>query len=258
MLDTPLAEVMTQGYLYVEEHQATAKALAVMRDMNISCMYVMRESIPTGIITERTIVRQSLSGKDLFTAPASSVMSRPLITLTPEHSVLEASDFMIDKAIRHLGIVDSYGNLRGTVTPGNIVNMMDPEKYSASISVKEVMSTPPVTVKRNWTLEKTAAAIAENNDCCAVIMDGSHAVGIISEKDIARCIGYGEDINTYPLERIMSKRVIGVDETDSISDAILTMRRHHIQRVMVFNEDISITGFLSLGGLIHCIRTIPY
>ena len=74
MLNVTLKDVMTQGYLYVEEHQSTGKALGVMRDMRISCLFVLRNNTPTGIVTERRIMSKALSNKNIYTTPITEVI----------------------------------------------------------------------------------------------------------------------------------------------------------------------------------------
>jgi len=256
MLNISLKDVMTQGYLYVEERQFTGKALGVMRDMHISCVFVMRNNTPTGIITERRIMGRALTGINLYTAPVTEIMSRPLLSLTPENTIQEACDFMTKHEIRHLGIVDAYGNLKGTVTPGNIVNLMGTESFSSTALVKDVMHTNLVFEEESSTLKEAAAAIILQKTCCAIVMNNGYPVGVVSEKDVARCLGYGQDISGIRLNKIMSTPVIGVEETDTIAQGLITLRKHHIHRVLVYNKEGKVSGILALGGLVENIQKV--
>lgn len=256
MLNVLLKDVMTQGYLYVEEHQSTGKALGVMRDMNISCLFVLKNGIPTGIVTERRILLKALAGVNIYTSPVTDVMSTPLLSLTPEHTIAEACDYMLENQIRHLGIIDSFGALRGTVTAGNIVNMMGSESFSSTALAKDVMTADVAMLEVDSTLRQAAAAIIEKRTCCAIVLEDKYPAGVVSEKDITRCLGYGQDIEKLSIRKIISRPVLGIEETDTVAHAILMLRKHHVHRVIVFDSTGKVSGLLAHGSLTGNIRRI--
>jgi CBS domain-containing protein len=247
---------MTQGYFYVEEHQSAGKALGVMRDMRISCVFVLRNDKPCGIITERKIMAKALNGGDIFSASVRDMMSSPLISLSPDNTIEEACDLIAEKQIRHLGIVDNDGMLKGTVTPSNIVNLMGTESFSSIAQVKDVMHSDIVFLDEDATLKEAGEAILDSHSCCAVVMSEGYPTGVVSEKDIVRCLGYGQNIGAITLDKVMSKPVIGIEEKDTITQAIITLRRHRIHRVIVYNEKGKVSGILALNGLVRNIKKI--
>ena len=97
MLNIVLKDVMTQGYLYVEEDQSAGKAMRIMRDMRISSVFVMRYDRPVGVITERKIIEKAVEGVDLFSATAGEVMSSPVLQLGADNTIGEACDLMKKK-----------------------------------------------------------------------------------------------------------------------------------------------------------------
>ena len=74
-----------------------------------------------GIVSERDIVR-ALAGKGeaCLTQSAASLMTRDLITVTPQTQVTEALALMTDRRIRHLPVLE-YGKLAGMVSIGDLV-----------------------------------------------------------------------------------------------------------------------------------------
>ncbi|MBM9605196.1 CBS domain-containing protein [Desulfopila inferna] len=256
MLNDPLRNVMTQGYLYVEEYQSAGKALGVMRDMRISCVFVLQDNKPSGIITERKIMKIAVSGSDVCTAAVKDVMSSPLISLTPEHTIGDACALIAEKEIRHLGIVDTAGRLKGTVTSSNIVNLMGSESFSSTALVRDVMFPNLVLLEEKSNLKEAGSAILEARSCCAIVMSEGYPVGIVSEKDVVRCLGFGQNISSVTLDRVMSKPVIGVEEKDTIAQAIITLRRHRIHRLVVYNDQGRVSGILALNGLVRNIHKI--
>ncbi len=256
MLNESLKNVMTQGYLYVEEDQAAGKAMRVMRDMHISSVFVLKYDKPIGVITERKIVATALSGINLYSAQAKDIMNSPVLQLPVDATVQEACELMAQKEFRHLAVVDHAGYLKGTVTPSNIVNVMGSESFSSIAQVKDVMFPQFVLADRTTTLKEAAIEILEKRSCCAIVVEDGELVGLVSEKDVANCLGFGHNLDSVTLEKIMSAPVITINEKDSIAQAIITLRRHHIHRVVVQSSTGQVAGVLSLGGLARNIDKI--
>jgi predicted transcriptional regulator len=256
MLNVLLKDAMTQGYLYVEEHQAAGKAMKVMRDMHISSVFVMRYDRPVGVITERKIIEKAVQGIDLFAAKAKDVMSSPVIQLSVDNTVGEACKLMKEKEFRHLAIVDDTGYLKGTITSSNIVNLMGSESFSSIAQVKDVMYPHVVIGNKDSILRDIAVELLELRTCCAIVMNEDTPIGIVSEKDITNCIGFGHNIAKVKLEKIMSSPVIGIHEKDSVAQAIITLRRHRIHRLICYNYEGQVSGILALGGLARNIDKV--
>jgi predicted transcriptional regulator len=256
MLNVLLKDAMTQGYLYVEEHQAAGKAMKVMRDMHISSVFVMRYDRPVGVITERKIIEKAVQGVDLFTATAKDVMSSPVIQLSVDNTVGEACKLMKEKEFRHLAVVDDTGYLKGTITSSNIVNLMGSESFSSIAQVKDVMYPNVVIGEKDSILKDIALELLELRTCCAIVMSEDTPVGIVSEKDITNCIGFGHNLSKVKLEKIMSAPVIGIHDKDSVAQAIITLRRHRIHRLVCYNYEGQVSGILALGGLARNIEKV--
>jgi predicted transcriptional regulator len=256
MLNVLLKDAMTQGYLYVEEHQAAGKAMKVMRDMHISSVFVMRYDRPVGVITERKLIEKAVQGVDLFTATVKDVMSSPIIQLSVDNTVGEACKLMKEKEFRHLAVVDDTGYLKGTITSSNIVNLMGSESFSSIAQVKDVMYPHVVIGQKDSILQNIAEELLELRICCAIVMDEDTPVGIVSEKDITNCIGFGHNLSKVKLEKVMSTPVIGIHEKDSVAQAIITLRRHRIHRLVCYNYQGQVSGILALGGLARNIEKV--
>lgn len=256
MLNVLLKNVMTQGYLFVEEDQAASKALAVMRDMRISCVFVLRGDLPVGIITERAVLGHSIIGVDLFSARVKDIMTTPLIALTPDNTVNDACKLIAKKMIRHIAIVDHHGFLKGAITLSNIVNQMGSESYSSSLRVRDVMHSNIVFKEDSANLKQTATEMFETKNNCAIISNGDFPVGIVSEKDIVHCLCYGQNPDNISVDRIMSSPVIGLQEGDSVAQSIITLRKHRIHRLIVYNDHGRVSGVLSLIDLVKNMEKI--
>jgi CBS domain-containing protein len=256
MLNISLKNIMTQGYFYVEEHESMGKALGVLRDRHISFLFVLQDDMPVAIITERKVMERAVKGMDLLTSSVNEVMSSPLLSLQPDNTIAEACEFMTKHEIRHIGIVDDRGRLRGSVTPGNIVNMLSSDSFSSSALVRDIMYTNIVLESPDANLKQAGMAMLEKRSCCAIVMEGDLPVGLVSEKDAARALSYGQNIATIPLNKIMTSPVVTVQEMDSIAQGIITLRTHRIHRAVVKDSQGKVVGTLALNNLVHNIGIV--
>ena len=256
MLKINLKNVMTKGYLYVEEHDSMGKALAVLRDRRISCLFVLKDDMPVGIITERKIMEKAIKGVDLLAAGVKDVMSGPLLSLQPSNTIAEACDFMTKHEIRHIGIVDAGGRLKGTVTPCNIVNLLSSDSFSSSALVGDIMFSNTVLEKPESNLKQAGIAMLEKRSCCAIAMEGDTPVGIVSEKDAARALSFGQNIASITLDKIMSRPVVTIREMDTVAEGIITLRNHCIHRAVVLNSQGKVAGTFALNNLVQNIKKV--
>ena len=87
----------------VELHAPVTEVAGLMVEKNISCVVVTLNDEPTGIITERDILRK-IADKNFQTAQltAKDIMSTPLVTIELNASVSEAIELMARKKIHRL------------------------------------------------------------------------------------------------------------------------------------------------------------
>ena len=106
----PLSSFMTRNVKMETENQNIHAVCKAMNENNIGSIIIvgLSNSIkPVGIITERDIVR--IIGKldpALLHVPIRDLMSKPLITLSPDSTIRDALQTMQQKNIRRIPIVD--------------------------------------------------------------------------------------------------------------------------------------------------------
>ncbi len=115
-----LAEKGRQLYTIARGATVT-EAVREMNEKGIGALVVMDGESPCGIFTERDVlVRIVDADRDPALSRVGEVMSRGLITITPEWHVEEAMQLMTEKRHRHLPVM-SDGELVGMLSIGDVL-----------------------------------------------------------------------------------------------------------------------------------------
>lgn len=106
----------------ITEDRSILDAVRTLVRHDIGSLMVMRGDRPTGIITERDILRTTAdSADDLGKIPVSQVMTRDLIVATPDDDLREKMTVMTEQRIRHLPVIED-DELVGIVSIGDLLN----------------------------------------------------------------------------------------------------------------------------------------
>jgi CBS domain-containing protein len=141
---------------------------------------------------------------------AHQVMTRPVITVATETTVLEAANTMLQKHISGLPVVDAAGKLVGIVSEGDFIRrseigtgrkrgrflkfILGPGKAATDFvhehghKVGEIMTPEPFTVSEDTTLERIVELMEKNNVKRLPVMRGDKIVGIVSRSNLLQAV----------------------------------------------------------------------
>jgi len=104
------------------------EAIRMMADHHVGALLVMRGTELLGILSERDYARKVvLLGRSSADTPVSTIMSSPVVTVSPDHSVQDCMRLMTERRIRHLPVLDG-GRVAGMVSIGDLVKAVIEEQ----------------------------------------------------------------------------------------------------------------------------------
>ena len=120
MAEDKIGQVMSKPVRTVESNEKLSAALAVMDKHDIGNVVVVEAQKLVGIVTERDVVRRILKDSRVIQEPVKQVMSKPVITASPDSTVQEALEIMLKNKIRQLPVVQG-SSLVGIVTDKDLM-----------------------------------------------------------------------------------------------------------------------------------------
>jgi CBS domain-containing protein len=105
----------------VSPDDSVFQAMSLMADKDIGALVVIGGQTLLGIVSERDYARKVvLQGKSSKDTPVRDIMSSPVLSVTPNHTVDECMRIVTTKRIRHLPVVQGE-NVVGVVSIGDLV-----------------------------------------------------------------------------------------------------------------------------------------
>ncbi|MCV0410428.1 CBS domain-containing protein [Nitrosopumilus sp.] len=119
-LRTLVKDLMTHDVEMVHSEHTIQQAAKIMKNDGVGSVIVMKNKEPVGIMTERDFAVKVVVDEISPSTKISEIMTSPVIHISAEASVLQASDIMIEKKIRKIPVFDA-GEISGIITATDIL-----------------------------------------------------------------------------------------------------------------------------------------
>jgi CBS domain-containing protein len=141
---------------------------------------------------------------------ASDVMTRNVISVSPDATVAQAVELMLERGISGLLVVNVGGTLAGIITEGDLLRrdelgterrrswwlrlIASPGRQAADFTrahgrrVADVMTHNVVSVDANAPLEEIVALMEEHRIKRVPVLEGDRVVGVVSRADLLRAL----------------------------------------------------------------------
>jgi CBS domain-containing protein len=141
---------------------------------------------------------------------AHQIMTRPVITVAPETTIVEAANLMLQRHVSGLPVVDATGQLVGIVSEGDFIRrseigtqrkrgrwlkfILGPGKIASDFvhehgrRVDEVMTKQPLTITEDTALAEIVDLMEKNNVKRLPVIRGEKLVGIVSRANLLQAV----------------------------------------------------------------------
>lgn len=120
-VEKKVKDVMSSPVISVLPTDPVFEAASKMISHGIGAVVVEAGGKPEGIVTERDLIKRVLiEGKDSKKIACREIMSKPLITIDPEASILKAITLMKEKEIRRIVVIKG-GKITGIITEKELI-----------------------------------------------------------------------------------------------------------------------------------------
>ena len=136
-----LKALMSEDVTYLPSTASVLDAAQFMTNMNVGSVIVTDDKdSPTGLITDRDIVAKVLAlKKDSKTTKIEEIMVSPVVTISEDKGIFDATQVMSTHGIRRLPVTDANGKLTGVISLDDVLVLIGKEMQNvAGILKKEL------------------------------------------------------------------------------------------------------------------------
>jgi CBS domain-containing protein len=119
------------------------------------------------------------------------------------------------------------------------------------------MTAKVETVKPTESLKNALKRIVTRNIGSIVVIEENEPVGILTERDISRCVARGTNALKRQVKNVMSSPLITVEPTESVQDAMALMLKHGVRRLPVVKQR-RLIGIVSERDILRWVLRITY
>lgn len=243
--------------------------LDVYIEARSSCVLVVEDNHVLGIFTERDVVRLMAQKLPLQDLKISEVMTYPVITLRSSAftDIFFALNLLQQYRIRHLPIVDEDDLLVGLVTHESLRQSLGPADVLRLRLVAEVMSSEVICANPETSMIAIAHLMAKHRVGSVVIIQNQKQmetqleplpipVGIITERDLVQFQALNLDLETCPVDAVMSTPIFTVKAEDSLLMAQQIIEQRRIRRVVVTGSQGQLLGIVTQSSLLQTLNPL--
>jgi CBS domain-containing protein/PII-like signaling protein len=248
----------------------------------------LAEMVPAALITTEDVHVYQYSAalhEGLPEIQVEEIMTRDVATVTPETTLAQVVEKLLDKPYTALPVVDSAGRVVGIISDTDLLERgemavslslkkaLEPEFARSLIAglrhstrvVAQVMTPAPVTIGPKVYLSEAARRMSKRSlKRLPVVTDDNHLVGVLSRVDILKALaaGYLPEANLslpsgaktespHIVSEVMDRDAPTVSPQTLLSDVLAFLASTRVKRVVVVDADRHVKGIISDTDLIE-------
>jgi diguanylate cyclase (GGDEF)-like protein/PAS domain S-box-containing protein len=247
-----ISSIMSKDVLSLEPEEFLKSAIQKMSSNNVSCVVVMKEKKPLGILTERDIIYLMGINIDFNTVNLQTVMRSPVIAVSEETEIPEAANLMVINSLRRLVVVDGEHKVIGIATQTDIIKNLSIDSFISFKKVEQIMNRNIISVDEKDRLLNAVSLMVKNRISCILVMKGKKPIGIITERDITKAIA--EDTISDGVLEIMKSPMLTTHKDLNLFDATRLMDENKARSLTVVDHQGIAIGIITKSDIIKNLR----
>jgi len=229
-----IADIMSRYVISISADSSAGSAVSIMARNNVSCLIVLDDAAPVGIITESDILdKVAAKNKNFEKTKISRIMSGHLTTVTSDTSVAEAVSIIQSENIKRLPVLDK-NRLIGIATLTDLLKSVT--AFGIHKNVSQIMTSEIATADKDLSVVNIARLMSEKDTCCIIAVDKNKPVGTLTKLQLLRkMVELDQDLNQTKLQDIMASPVKSITPDCSVFNAQKMMEKSHNRRLVVID-----------------------
>lgn len=125
--------------------------------------------------------------------------------------------------------------------------------YNRLMKVSDLMTEAAVTDSPEDTLAEAAGKMRQEQTGSLLVMEGDTLSGIVTERDVLRVVGAGQDPKSVSLRDVMTTDVVTIRPETSLPEAAQIMFDKWFRHLPVTTDDGRVVGIISLRDLLSLV-----
>jgi CBS domain-containing protein len=142
--------------------------------------------------------------------------------------------------------------------------MIDIAEKIKNTDITNLMTKRVITITENQTLQEASKLMYQNNVGSVIILKSadeidseSVATGIVTERDIARIVGFSQAFSpTMSISEMMSKPLLTTTTSSSLKESADLMQQNNIRRLPVLDGKGKLVGIVTAKDILRSTMDI--
>lgn len=266
------------------------KVVGMVSDNDLMTRGGMNVTISLKKATDLDYVRELHESLENANRKVSEVMTREVVTTTPDAILGRAAKLMVEKHLKRLPVVDGDGKLVGILGRLDVLNTIaavhlpewHPEAHAdgAQATVADVMTREVPTVHETATVEEIFDLLVSSSHKRVVVVDDKrHVVGIVADSDLiskvsreswpgimeiliskvpigrasAQARKHIQKLRARSAKELMTRDVITVREKMPVASALALSAEKRVKRLPVVNAEGELVGIVGRTEMMRAL-----
>lgn len=243
-----ISEIATTSVISVDINETISNAMKIMFSHDHRNIIVTDNDV-FHILTVNDILYIKSKNIDLATS-----LKDLKLTVVPivkkDKSVLHTLEYL-SYNIEYICAVNDDGSLYGLITHTDIISSVDPDTLMDNFYLNDFLKLGKRAkwINKDIKTQDLFCDLLKNTSDSVIVVENFKPIGIFTTKDVIRVMKQDADLS-LPVSHYMSSPVDTISNNSSVKEALEFLKDKHYKRVVVVDEEGSITGIISQKELI--------